>query len=467
MHGGASGTEGLSPFVPRLRAEAKEALERGLHAWLDLEPGWSLTALPPHAGEDTRVSLRAPSGTTLVAQLHTEPPRGWVAGPIGLTFERPTSPLDPPLRGLLSRVGKRFETDGAGLVESGAAIAKLERRFALVHELQDRDYRHFEHAHSGLTGHLRVGFRCNQDCHFCWEGRKWPDPPDDVVLGWLDELAKLGAQRLTICGGEPTVFRVLPELVERAAHVHGMHVHMNTNAIRLKQPGFARGLADKGLRSVLVSLHSAEPEISDRMTRAPGTHARTIEGLHAALDAGIHVIVNCCVERTNVEGLEAHARLVARELVQAHPDNPVRMVNYSQPGPYYDLEMHVERMVSLDEARPHVSRAARVLAEVGVLVELAGSCGFPSCIASEIPDLVPWRPYESFDAHNRTAREHAASACKRCAARDSCIGPRREYLTRFGERGLVPFAALPTSDWYERLAATPLGAAWTLDEPDR
>lgn len=461
----AHGTEGLTPFVPGLRDAAREALTESLTAWLALGSDWSIALTPKTDALPTRVTLRTARGASIVMCLHTDPARGWIAGPLGITFEKPSGAIDPAIRAFLGTLGKRFEEgDATQLVEAGAALAKLHARYVLVHELSDRDYRHFEQAHNGRTGHLRVGFRCNQDCHFCWEGRTWPDPPDDVVMHWLDELAALGAKRLTLCGGEPTIFRMLPDLVERAAKTHGMQVHMNTNAIRLKQAEFTKGLVSRGLHSVLVSLHSVDPEVSDRMTRAPGTHARTVAGLHAALDAGLLVIVNCCVERTNVEGLEAHARWIVRELVDAHPDNPVRMVNYSQPGPYYDDVMHMERMVSVDEARPHVSSAGRILGAAGVLLEIAGSCGFPSCVASEITELVPWRASETFDAHNRTARSHGASACASCAARDSCIGPRREYLARYGERGLVPFQTLPKSDWYERLQTTPLGASWTLDE---
>lgn len=461
----AAGTEGLSPFVPGLRDAARDALVGALRELFGLDEAWSLVVESP--AKDVRVVLRAPSGSTIVALLHTDPPRGWVAGPIGIGFERPAR-LDAPLGAFLNRLGKYFESaDVTELVARGAALAKLVARARLVHELSDRDYRHVERAHNGMTGHLRVGFRCNQDCHFCWEGRSWPDPPDAIVARWLDELAALGAKRLTLCGGEPTVFRTLPDLVERAASVHGMQVHMNTNAIRLRQDGFARDLARRGLRSVLVSLHSADAEVSDTMTRAKGTHARTLEGLHAALEAGIVVIVNCCVERSNVAGLADHARLVVRELVDAHPANPVRMVNYSQPGLYYDREGYLDQMVPVDEARPHVTAAARILAERGVLVEIAGSCGFPSCVASEMPDLVPWRAYETFDPGHASARTRAPDACSRCAARSACIGPRHEYLVRHGERGLVPFEALPTSDWYERLRRTPLGASWSLDEGGR
>ena len=36
-----------------------------------------------------------------------------------------------------------------------------------------------------------------------------------------------------------------------------------------------------------------------------------------------------------------------------------------------------------------------------------------------------------------------ASVCDECAVRPHCLGVRREYLDRFGDRGLVPFEEAP------------------------
>ncbi len=455
----------LTPYVGGLLGSAREALVPALVRFLGIDAGVSVGLERTGLRGPTAISMRAPSGEVLRALLHDDPPRGWVAGPLGLTFERPVTgePRDPALRELLRRLGRAFADGGADLVERALPLAKLHARWAQITLLEDRFYRHVEHAHSGTTGLLRAGFRCNQDCHFCWQGRDWPAPPDDLVFRWLDELAAEGVTRLTICGGEPTIWRPLSELIERATRVHHMRVHMNTNAVRMKQPGFAAMLRAKGLESLLVSLHTHDAGLSDRMTRAPGTHARTVEGVRAALDAGLLVIVNCAVEQGNVATLADHARFVVRELVEGR-EHRVWMVNYSQPGRYHDEAEYLARIVPIDEARPHVTAAARILHEAGVLLEITGSCGFPACIVSEVPELAPWRAPESFDAHHKSARSHALAACRSCAVREPCIGVRHEYVALHGERGLEPYARLPTSDWYERLRCTPLGETWALRE---
>ncbi len=456
----------LTPFVGALRAEATARLTaavRELVGAADADIELTRLVSPRTEGPSRIVIRRGPAVLGLV--LGGASGAGWQAGPLTVTVQRRVDNVAPTdsgeARGWLRRLATFFtETPADERHARGKALAALHHTWATLRSVEDRDYRHVEFAHNGVTAKLRASFRCNQDCHFCWEGRDWPQPPDTLVATWLDELAASGARQVTLCGGEPTLNPRLHALVETAARTYGMAVHMNTNAIKLRDRAFATRLRDAGLGSVLVSFHSADPAVSDAMTRAPGTWRRTVEGLHGALEAGLTVVVNCVVESTNVEGLAAHARFVREQFVERHPDNPVRMVNYSQPGAYYDSRLYVGQIVPIDLARPHVVEAARILHEAGVLLEITGTCGFASCIAATVPELVPWRSGTTLDPTSASARVHDPEPCRACAARSHCVGVRREYFDRWGDRGLVPFAVLPTSDWYERLSAAGLGAHW-------
>jgi pyruvate-formate lyase-activating enzyme len=446
----------FSPFIGPLQLGASRALGDALRALLGA-PDASVTP-------ERTASIETEAFTRLVVSegdarlgivLRIESGGAWQLGPLSLTIEpevdgRPATG-HATSRAWLVRLAAFFgKSSATELAAHGNELARVHRRWATLNVIRDRDYRHVEKSHRGVAAVMRPSFRCNQNCHFCWEGRDWPEPDDGLIMTWLDELAGSGAKSITFCGGEPTLHKRLPELVERAHKTHGMTVRLHTNAVRFRDAGYTRALVDAGLSSLLVSLHSADPEVSDSMTRARGTWQRTVEGLHALLEARMSVAINCVVERANVEGLEAHARFVRAELVEAHRANPVCLVNYSQPGRYYDGDLFGARMVPFDESRPHVVAAARVLHEAGVLLEITGTCGFPSCIAVDIPLLVPWRANATHDATHASGRVRPPATCESCAAREHCVGVRREYLDRFGERGLVPFQRLHSSDWYER-----------------
>ena len=66
------------------------------------------------------------------------------------------------------------------------------------------------------SGLVRTGFRCNQDCGFCWQSRSWAGYDAAQVQRWIEDLAAMGVTELTISGGEPTLDRALVEHVALA-----------------------------------------------------------------------------------------------------------------------------------------------------------------------------------------------------------------------------------------------------------
>jgi len=191
---------------------------------------------------------------------------------------------------------------------------------------------------------------------------------------------------------------------------------------------------------MLVSLHAADATLSDAMTRAPGTHQRTVAGARAALEAGIQLGFNCLVERENVAQLPELAEYIVAEFVTPFP-GAVLTVNFSQAGDYYDPRRLDEHYVSLESVRQPLATAARVLLAAGVSVESGGTCGFPACVFHGEEDLLP-PPRAERDALHMSARTTDAVACASCARRGDCVGVRKAYLARFGEAGLRPFAEL-------------------------
>ena len=465
----------LTPWVPTRRAEARAAFLGALDGWLGASAAGvavsPIRRISPGSSEPTTLRLAGPRGESLELKLHRQAKGApaaageWRAGRLRITVARPPDPgvlKTPAIRAVLTTLAARVASEGAGPL--GDALDASHHRWATLETLDDRMFRHIEVAHSGVTGLLRTGFTCNQDCAFCPEGRDWPNPSDDEIFAWFDEMVAAGIERLTICGGEPTIWRRLPEQLDKAGRVHGLPVHMNTNAIQLAKPGVAERLKASGLESILVSLHAADEALSDAITRAPGTWKRTVVGIDRALDAGLFVILNCCVDTRNVAHLPDHARFI-RDRYATRADNAVRMVNYSAPGVGYNVDHYLETLVDYETALPYLTEAVTTLGEVGVLMEVAGTCGFPSCVVRQVTPYVPWRPRSTMDAHHRSARTEDPAPCRTCAVADQCIRPRREYLQVHGERGLVPYDEVPTSDWYRRLAALPLAERWgNLDQ---
>jgi len=144
-----------------------------------------------------------------------------------------------------------------------------------------------------VTG-VRVSLtdRCNFDCVYCHnEGlgdtRGPMDPQDgematDDVVRLLEVLAEFDVTSVKFTGGEPMLREDVAEIVRRTPDV--MDCSLTTNGTFL--PGRAEALAEAGLERVNVSQDALDPEAFAEMTQS-GAYDRVIEGVEAALDAGL------------------------------------------------------------------------------------------------------------------------------------------------------------------------------------
>ncbi len=334
----------------------------------------------------------------------------------------------------------------ARAVDSGAApgalldqLQQARRAYAPYHGLDDQEF----HSLSGTEALLRLGFRCNQDCSFCWQGREWPEPDLPILLTWLDQLAGLGAQSLVLTGGEPTLYLdKLRAVADRARQVHGLRVYVQSNGIRLRQPAVLQALQAAEVSGVLLSYHSADAQISDEMTRAPGTHRLTEQGIAAALRAGLEVDLNVVVERRTLPGLVERSLRILQEFVPLRRQPSQLGATFSFPTDYRDPAIYAKEVAPLDEVGPLLARALQLLKGAGVRVSPLGGCGFPLCVLATAPECIELGWMKKLAPEHLRSRQHPP-VCESCQLRAWCLGPRRDYLQHHGSRGLLPFARVP------------------------
>ena len=412
-------TQALSPFVGRLRARIADCAGA-------LLGGVVVAGSVEQLGEHD-VRLRLSGGGVVLADASPERRRDGTA--LRIQVKDLSSTDRARVRAALAQPQRKGR-----LAELAVA---LDAWWPFSH-LDDGRFRQIGSSPMGGFGLLRLGYRCNQDCWFCWQGRSWPAPPLAYYFTWLDEMADVGIQALQLTGGEATTYRGLPELITRARD-HGMAVSLQTNAIRLRRADYTRKLVDAGLSGVQVSLHSADAQTSDRMTRAPGTHKHTIAGITEALQAGLPVSLTCVVESANVDGLPAHARFILDHFISPPLPGSIIRVTYAHPTSYFEPERWIAQQVPLDRLRDPLSEAVALLRGAGVSVQLGGSCGFAACAVDPARVDPPYQVIRPADytPQELTHRRYGES-CGPCLRRTDCFGLRQEYLDTFGSRGLVP-----------------------------
>ncbi|MDP3213484.1 MAG: radical SAM protein [Deltaproteobacteria bacterium] len=284
-------------------------------------------------------------------------------------------------------------------------------------------------------GLIRTGFRCNQDCGICWQSRDWGGFDSEQILRWIEDLARAGVRSLILSGGEPTLD---PKLEQYLRHARGCGIAsltLETNAIQCARGGLAARLRDAGLTVAFVSLHSADAAVSDAITRAPGTHARTVQGVHALLDAGVTVKLNAVMSAEGLDHLAALPGFIHGEF--GRHGNLLRKLMLSYPTDPYDQAL-------IPAIVPEPVKLRRVLRDtldrcfaLGIIPEgLDGPCGPPLCAfgadprvtsLAPIPEALPFRQY--------------LAACDGCAVRGACFGCRTADVSLYGADCAEPLSA--------------------------
>ena len=163
---------------------------------------------------------------------------------------------------------------------------------------------------------ISVTDRCNFRCTYCMPkeifGHDYAFLPKDQVLTFEEitraatAFASLGVRKLRVTGGEPLVRRGLTELIRMLAGLRttdgeALDLTLTTNGAALRS--LARPLADAGLQRVTVSLDSLDDAVFGAMNGVDFPVARVLEGIDAALDAGLAPVkVNMVVRRGINEG---------------------------------------------------------------------------------------------------------------------------------------------------------------------
>ena len=167
---------------------------------------------------------------------------------------------------------------------------------------------------------LSVTDLCNLRCRYCM-----PDGVDKLeredILTYEEFLrlaalfARCGVDTVRVTGGEPLVRKGVEQLVKGLKAIPGIRkVTMTTNAVLLEQQ--LPALLEAGLDSVNISLDTLDPALFAKIT-ARDKFAAVQAGIHAALESGIPVKLNCVPQVGVNEGeLEALAALAQDKPLQ-------------------------------------------------------------------------------------------------------------------------------------------------------
>jgi len=184
---------------------------------------------------------------------------------------------------------------------------------------------------------ISVMDRCNFRCPYCMPKDTFHDRYrflraserlgfDEIVRVARASVA-LGVRKLRLTGGEPLLRAGLADLIGELSMIEGVDdLALTTNGVLLAP--HAAELKANGLDRVTVSLDSLDPEVFARMSGGFGGLEQVLEGIDAALEAGLGPVkINTVVRR----GLNDHTVPALLEHWRGTPVI-VRLIEYMDVG---------------------------------------------------------------------------------------------------------------------------------------
>ncbi|MBK7859935.1 MAG: radical SAM protein [Archangiaceae bacterium] len=304
---------------------------------------------------------------------------------------------------------------------------RVRRKLSLISTVEEQIGRELiepSHGPEGEEAIVRINFHCNQACEFCFVSTHLPPADEARIERAIRDAAARGA-KLVISGGEPTLNPRAVEWVRLARALSGKPVMLQTNAIRLDDAKLAEALVDAGVGEAFVSLHADTAALSDAITSAPGTFARTVRGLDNLARTPATVVVNHVICEANHARLPQFVEYVAERWPRA-------LLNLSFIAPMTDMVANQARLIPRYGAvRPHLEAALELAQSRGVrVVGFQSMCGLPLCqVPPRARAQLQLSPVDEKLSRGEFVK---GEVCGRCSLSDRCYGLRRRYADLHG-----------------------------------
>ncbi|MGQ3671521.1 GTP 3',8-cyclase MoaA [Xanthobacter sp. TB0136] len=218
---------------------------------------------------------------------------------------------------------------------------------------------------------LSVTDRCDLRCVYCMSDDMSFLPRDQVLsIEELDRLASafvaLGVRKLRLTGGEPLVRKGIMDLFaglsRHLASGQLRELTLTTNGTQLAR--HAEELARHGVRRVNVSLDTLDADRFRALTRR-GTLAVVMDGIRAALDAGLKVKINAVAlagttDREVFDLIDfTHSRGMDLTFIETMPLGDVGVDRIDQYLPLDRLRAQIETRLTLLDTPEQTGGPAR------------------------------------------------------------------------------------------------------------
>jgi MoaA/NifB/PqqE/SkfB family radical SAM enzyme len=305
----------------------------------------------------------------------------------------------------------------------------------------------FNQCYKPLNAQIELTCKCNAKCVFCSMWTKEflreldPDMTTKEVRHVIDGLAKLGVFVITFTGGEPTLRKDLPELIDYAAS-KGIMPAMVTNGYFLEDMIKSGKL--NNVEWIMVSIDWPDAEHHDKY-RGIKVFDRAMAGIRAAVLERKQVLISTVITNENIHHMETMVK-IARKLDCMIELLPVEDIIREQEGSVHvvdnidgmipDLHEYAEEIRRLEKIYPNLVTdvvTASIIEAGGfgnqkllhcntastyIFVKSSGEMVYPCKIHPllkvNVKKLSPYDVYHSIEVRNIQKKRDSFPFCKGC-----------------------------------------------------
>ena len=143
-----------------------------------------------------------------------------------------------------------------------------------------------------------ITYRCNRKCPYCGLGQlNYDELSTGQILNIVNQLAGLGALRISFTGGEPLLRDDIGEIIDYI-HKIGIEAKINSNGSLVKEK-----IKDLINLDILNLSLEGPPEIHDAI-RGEGSYQEVMEAVRSAQDSGIKVNFSTVLTGINLKAID-------------------------------------------------------------------------------------------------------------------------------------------------------------------
>jgi len=288
---------------------------------------------------------------------------------------------------------------------------------------------------------IRLPLGCNFNCLFCFLKKKESYPSDfsvEDILRQIDNAKRTQSNKVTFSGGEPTLVKELPFLINQAKEEGIEEVELQTNALKCAYEGYVKEIKNAGLDSVLIGFHSHKEGKFNSLTRTKGYFPKVIEGINNLFKYKIAVSFNHTITALTYPDLEEYVKF----LIKNFPKPRSVLLTLVYPcGQCWKYKKIIPRA---GQVAPYFLKAKHYCQEKGVKVVTphCGMPGFPLCLLdngreNNLESLVSFGRKgvrtEEFDFVNLKPK-----SCQICKYNKICEGIALNYKKLYGTSEFKP-----------------------------